>query len=148
MRVLATVWILATALAALSCKPSQQNLADADSTYGTDRCAPPALKLSKQGQEYGELMSSNHLQIGPSGLKWNGSSISAGTLQQYLRMADQMNPPINLQIVIDPSTRCVEVNQTRDLIRQNFPCAPGSIPVCVEYTEAEYQAESSRHFVY
>jgi len=147
MRGLAGFLICVTALAVVSCKPSHRQLEPAASIYDTNRCGPPPFKWSKQGREYGELMARNELQIDASSLKWNGVSISPATLRQYLQMADRLNPPINLQIVFNPSTSCGRVNQIRALISENFHCADGSIPVCVEYREAEYQAQLSRHIV-
>lgn len=148
MRGLAGLVICVAALAIVSCKPSHRQGESTASIYGADRCGPVPSAWSKQGQEYGELMARNELQIGPSSLKWNGVSIDAPTLRKYLQTVGQLNPPINLQLVVDPSTHCNKVRQARALISGYLHCAAGSIPVCVEYSETEYQAEASRHIVH
>jgi hypothetical protein len=147
MRGLAGLVICGTALAIGSCKPSPRLIERTASIYGADRCGPVSSAWSKQGQEYGELMARNEVQIGPSSLKWNGVSIDAPTLRKYLQTVDQLNPPINLRFVVDPSTDCNKVKQARALISGYLHCAAGSIPVCVEYSDTEYQAEASRHIV-
>jgi hypothetical protein len=144
VRSLAGLVLFSGALAAAACKPPPKQPEDSASTYRADRCGREPSTWSPQGHEFGELMQRNALEIGPSGLKWNGSSISMATLRRYLQSVNQLNPPINLQIAIDPSTDCGKVNQTRALITESFHCAAGSIPVCVEYSEPEWQRLRTR----
>jgi hypothetical protein len=139
VRRLAGLLLVVGALGAAGCEPSHKHLSIVSSTYGANRCGPGPSNWSPQGHEFGELMRRNTLEVDPSNLKWNGTSINAPTLRQYLPKVDQLNPPINLQIVVDPSTDCRRVNQIRVLITQGFHCTGHGIPVCVEYSAAEWQ---------
>lgn len=142
MRDLAVLVICAGALTAASCKQSQTSRIS--TFYSDNRCGPAPSAWSPQGHDYGELMQRNVLQVGSSELKWNGMPTSFTTVQRYLRMLNNLNPPINLQIVFGASTNCNRVNQTRTLVSENFHCAAGSIPVCVEYSESEWERQRAR----
>jgi hypothetical protein len=88
----------------------------------------------------------NNLAVGPDNLAWNGTPVSAATLRNYLQQMNQMNSALSLQLVFDDRANCRLVEQTRALLTNELGCGSGR--GCVEYSEADYQREASRHVVY
>lgn len=114
--------------------------------YAANHCGGSPLHWSPHGSEYGELMTHNKLAIGRAKLNWNGVALSAATLESYLHEMSRYSAPVNLQVIFDDRLDCRLVNRTRALVTDKLRCNFSG--ACVEYSESEYRAEASRHFVF
>jgi hypothetical protein len=145
MRSFAHVICIGAAFAAAACNRSEGLKAPVTVPYSLNRCGGVPAGWSPQGSEYGELMAHNTLIARTSGFAWNGVAISADTLQSYLRSISRLNPRVNIQVVFDERADCRLIKETRAMVAKDNCRFRGQ---CVEYSEAEYQAQLSRHAAY
>jgi hypothetical protein len=104
-------------------------------TYALNRCGGPPASWRAQGSEFGELMTSNRLQVGAKGLEWNQTRISGETLRTYLSALSALHSGSGLSVIFEPAADCRAVADVRRAIETRLSCARA---VCVEYSQAEW----------
>ena len=62
---------------------------------------------------------------------WNGGTISAGQLHQYVSITKQMKPVPTLLLIVSPNADCEEVQFVRHLVDGILDCGTDQ---CVEVT--------------
>ena len=113
------------------------NIPDRSSfSYSENRCGGPPASWKAPGSEFGELLLTNLLRVGPGGLTWNDKKITEDELAQHLTEADRHILPPGMSVVFERDTDCGTVDHIRQMIGEKLRCASGQ--VCVEYSEAEW----------
>ncbi len=127
---------LAIIVASVAASGSQaKSFTNEKSNYGARQCKPTPRGWQRQGSEFGELMIFNRLEVSRARMIWNDKPISPRVLTGYLKEARGM-PSIGMQLVIDPSALCTEVEAARRAISMHVPC--GHDLACVEYSKADW----------
>ena len=133
--------ILLSLLAAASCKDRHEITSTKKTAiFKADLCGGYPKGWRPLGSESGEFVVYNELNLGVSGVRWNGASIDDSTLRNYLIRIQDFTPTPVTALVIDDTVSCLRVDRIRAIMNEFGHC--NGEASCVEYSS---QAWLLRH---